>query len=405
VIADTVAAVLILVSTGYAALAGADFGGGVWDLLAGSAARGQAPRRRIDRSIAPVWESNHVWLIIALVVLWTGFPAVFAAIFTTLFVPLSVAALGIVLRGAGFAFRGEVRTLRWQAVYGGLFALASLLTPFFLGTVVGSVVTGRVRDTSGDPVSSWVNPTSLLTGVLFVAVSAYLAAVYLAVDSDRAGQPELRRYFTRRALAAGIVSAGLAAATMAVLRTTATPVFTELTRGRGLPLVVVSALAGLAVLVALRLDSVRPVRPLAALAVAAVIWGWAIAQYPDVLPPRLTIAAAAAPAATEVTELIVVGIIVVLVVPSFVMLFRLAQSGRLGQVEATPAGPLAHGDRRSRAQALSSQGRPSRLAIAVVVAIIVAEGLRRRRAVPLTGRRLRAVRPGPRRRRPPSRAV
>jgi hypothetical protein len=182
-------------------------------------------------------------------------------------------------------------------------------------------------------------------------------------------------------------------------------VFTELTRGRGLPLVVVSALAGLAVLVALRLDSVRPVRPLAALAVAAVIWGWAIAQYPDVLPPRLTIAAAAAPAATEVTELIVVGIIVVLVVPSFVMLFRLAQSGRLGQVEATPAGPLAHGDRRSRAQALSSQGRPSRLAIAVVVAIIVAEGLRRRRAVPLTGRRLRAVRPGPRRRRPPSRAV
>ena len=139
-IADTVAAVLILVSTAYAALAGADFGGGVWDLLAGSASRGQAPRRRINQSIAPVWEANHVWLVIALVVLWTGFPAAFAAIFTTLFVPLSVAALGIVLRGTGFAFRGEVRTLRWQAVYGGVFALASLLTPFFLGTVVGAVV-------------------------------------------------------------------------------------------------------------------------------------------------------------------------------------------------------------------------------------------------------------------------
>jgi cytochrome d ubiquinol oxidase subunit II len=235
VIADTVAAVLIVVSTGYAALAGADFGGGIWDLLAGSATRGQAPRRRIDQSIAPVWEANHVWLIIAVVVLWTGFPAAFAAIFTTLFVPLSMAAFGIVLRGTSFAFRGQVRTLRWQAVYGGVFvfAFASLLTPFFLGTVVGAVVTGRVLGTAGDPVSSWVNPTSLLTGVLFVAVSAYLAAVYLAVDSDHADQQELRRYFTRRALAAGVISGGLAAVTMAVLRTTAPSVFTELTKGEG----------------------------------------------------------------------------------------------------------------------------------------------------------------------------
>jgi cytochrome d ubiquinol oxidase subunit II len=120
---------------------------------------------------------------------------------------------------------------------------------------------------------------------------------------------------------------------------------------------VVSVLAGLAVLVALRLDVVRPVRPLAALAVAAVAWGWAIAQYPDVLPPRLTIAAAAAPAATEVTELIVVGIIVVLVVPSFAVLFRLAQSGRLGEAEATSARPLAAGGRRPAAG--NSGGQPA----------------------------------------------
>src|ERR1700677_3780735 len=124
-IADTVAAVIVLIITAYVALAGADFGGGVWDLLAGSAAAGARPRHRIDRSITPVWESNHVWLVIALVVVWTGFPRVFADIFTTLFVPLSVAALGIVLRGAGYAFRGEVRTVRWQAVYGRGFALAS----------------------------------------------------------------------------------------------------------------------------------------------------------------------------------------------------------------------------------------------------------------------------------------
>ncbi len=371
-IADTVAAVLVVVSTAYAVLAGADFGGGVWDLLAGSARGGAAVRRRIDKSIAPVWESNHVWLVIALVLLWTGFAAVFADIFTTLFVPLSVAALGIVLRGAGYAFRGEVRTPRWQTVYGGMFAVASLLTPFFLGTVVGSVVTGQVRGASGDPVGSWVNPTSLLTGALFVVVGAYLAAVYLAVDCDRAGESELRRYFTRRALAAGLVSGVLAGVTMAVLRTSAPEVFTELTRGRGLPLVVISVLAGVTVLVLLMIDRTRLVRPFAVLAVAAVIWGWAVAQYPYLLPPRLTIAAAAAPGATEVTELVVVGIIVVLVIPSFVLLFRLAQSGQLGQTlegGAAPRGGSAGGGR---------PGHPG-LLVAVVMALVAVRELQRMR--------------------------
>jgi len=342
-IADVVAAVLILVSTAYAALAGADFGGGIWDLLAGSARRGAAPRQRIDRSITPVWESNHVWLIIAVVVLWTGFPAAFAAIFTTLFVPLSVAGLGIVLRGTGFAFRGEVRTLRWQAVYGGVFAVASLLTPFFLGTAAGAVVTGRVRGTAGAPAASWVNPTSLLTGALFVVVSAYLAAVYLAVDSDRAGEPELRRYFTRRALAAGLASGVLAAVTMAVLRTSAPRVFTELTSGRAWPAVVVSVLAGLTVLVLLPGGRLGLARPAAALAVTAVVWGWAVAQYPYVLPPRLTIARASAPAATQATELVVVAIIIATVVPSFIVLFRLASGGRLGG-----AGAARHSDQSDR---------------------------------------------------------
>lgn len=335
-IAYVVAAVLILVVTAYAVLAGADFGGGVWDLLAGSAAAGETPRRRIDQSITPVWESNHVWLIIALVVLWTGFPAAFADIFTTLFAPLSVAALGIVLRGSGFAFRAQVRSLRWQAVTGGVFATASLLTPFFLGTVVGSVVTGQVRGTSGDPVGSWTNLTSLLTGALFVVTGAYLAAVYLAVDSERAGEHELRVYFARRAVAAGAASGVLAGITMAVLHSTARPLFMELTTGRGLALVVISVLAGVAVLALLLADVVRLVRPLAAMAVAAVICGWAISQYPYVLPPWLTLASAAAPAATLASMLIVVGIIAVLVAPSFALLFWLAAGSKLGEAEDDP---------------------------------------------------------------------
>jgi cytochrome d ubiquinol oxidase subunit II len=388
VIADTVAAVLVVVATAYAALAGADFGGGIWDLIAGSAERGAAPRRRIDESVTPVWESNHVWLIIVLVLLWTGFPIAFAAIFTTLFVPLSVAALGIVLRGSGFAFRPHARTLRWQVVTGGVFAISSLLTPFFLGTVIGSIVTGRVRGTFGDPASSWVNLTSLLTGALFVAVSAYLAAVYLAVDSERAGDPDLRRYFTRRALAAGAVSGVLAAVTMAVLQTTAKPVFTELMTGRGLPLVVISVVAGAAVLVTLALDITRVVRPLAVIAVAAVVWGWALAQYPYLLPPHLTIQNAAAPAASAVTELVVVGIIVVLVAPSFAILFRLAQRGQLGEPGETSASNVSEGDRRAGTVADSTlpdstsarqQPRHLRLLAAAVMAVVAVRQVRRLR--------------------------
>jgi cytochrome bd ubiquinol oxidase subunit II len=384
-IADTVAAVVVLVVTAYAALAGADFGGGIWDLLAGGTAAGLAPRRRIDRSITPVWESNHVWLIIAIVVLWTGFPAAFADIFTTLFVPLSVAGLGIVLRGSGFAFRAQVRSLRWQAVTGGVFAFSSLLTPFFLGTVVGAVVTGRVRGMAGDPVGSWTNLTSLLTGGLFVVAGAYLAAVYLAVDSDRDGEQALRAYFVRRAVAAAVASGVLAGITMAVLHTTAKPLFTELTTGRSLPLVVISVVAGIAVLAALLLDVTRLVRPLAVLAVGAVIWGWAIGQYPYVLPPWLTIARAAAPPATLGTELVVVGIIVILVAPSFALLFRLAQSGRLAEAEDVPPPQPAgggHVQSRSIQASLSDEPWYWRVAAGIVVAAVAIREIGRSRHRP-----------------------
>ena len=128
----------------YAILGGADFGGGLWDLLAGDAQRGRRPRQFIDDTITPVWEANHVWLIFALVIIWTGFPTAFAAVMTAAALPLWLAALGIVLRGAGFAFRKEVETLHWQRLFGATFAFSSLLTPFFMGTVIGCIVTGKV---------------------------------------------------------------------------------------------------------------------------------------------------------------------------------------------------------------------------------------------------------------------
>jgi cytochrome d ubiquinol oxidase subunit II len=192
-------------------------------------------------------------------------------------------------------------------------------------------VTGRVRGAAGDPAAAWVNPTSLLTGALFVATSGYLAAVYLATDSERAGEPGLRTYFTRRALAAAVATGLLAAITMATLHTAAARVFSILTTGRALPLVVISVLAGVAAAVLLALDKIRLIRLLAALAVTAVIWGWALAQYPLLLPPGLTIHDAAAPAGAGVAELVVVAIIVVLVGPSFALLYSLSQRGRLGE--------------------------------------------------------------------------
>src|SRR6476660_9200592 len=183
--ATAVAAVLWIGVTAYAVFGGADFGGGLWSLLAGGGERGRRPRELIDWAIGPVWEANHVWLIFVLVVLWTAFSSAFEAIFSTLFIPLSLAALGIVLRGSGFAFHKTARRARGRQLAERLFGLASLFTPFFLGTVVGAIATGRVPEgnATGDAVTSWLNVTSLVIGALFVATSAYVAAVFLTYDA------------------------------------------------------------------------------------------------------------------------------------------------------------------------------------------------------------------------------
>src|SRR6476619_3568387 len=158
------AAILFVAVLMYAIFGGADFGAGFWDLVAGGTKRGERPREIIDHSIAPVWEANHVWLIFSFVVLWTCFPEAYASITLTLFVPLSIAALGIVLRGAGFAFRKAVFHTRDRRNFGAAFALSSVLVPFCLGTVVGSIASGRVPagGRAGDPWSSWINPTSVI---------------------------------------------------------------------------------------------------------------------------------------------------------------------------------------------------------------------------------------------------
>ena len=337
--ATAVAAVLWIGVTMYAVFAGADFGAGLWSLLAGGDERGRRPRELIDWAIGPVWEANHVWLIFALVVLWTGFSSTFEAVFSTLFIPLSLAALGIILRGSGFAFHHNARRERGRVAAQLLFGLSSVLTPFFMGTVVGAVASGRVPlgNAEGDPITSWVSLLSLAIGALFVATGAYLSAVFLVSDARRAGALDLERYFATRALVAAVVTGALAALGLVALHHDARFVFEGLTHD-ALPLVVVSALCGVGVLVLLHRGARRGARPLAVGAVAAVVWGWGVAQHPYLLPQKLTIADGAAPSATLTALLVIFGVAVVVVLPSIGLLFTLAQRS---VVEETSQ-PMSH---------------------------------------------------------------
>ena len=321
-----VSLVLLIALIAYAVFGGADFGAGFWDLTAGGARRGARPRAVIERSIGPVWEANHVWLIFVFVVTWTAFPTAYASIMLTLFVPLTIAALGIVMRGASFAFRKAVVRLRYQRIFGGLFALSSVLVPFCMGAVAGGIISGQVPagGRAGDPVHSWLNPTSIVVGILAIALAAYVAAVYLVWDARSYGEHDLARYFRRRAVATGVVAAVGAAIGLLVLRAEAPTVFAGLT-SRALPLVILSVVCGVGALLLLARDAARGARLLAVLAVAAVIAGWGVAQWPYLLPGTLTVQQAVAPAGTLTALAVAVGLAVLIVVPGFILLYVLDQ--------------------------------------------------------------------------------
>ena len=329
--ADVVGGILLAGIALYAVFGGADFGGGLWDLLAGGDIRGRAPRAMIDESITPVWEANHVWLIFALVIFWTAFPDAFTAVMTTLALPLWLALGGIVLRGAGFAFRKELSRLPAQRAAGAAFAFSSLLTPFFMGTVIGAIATGAVpRDASHASLAAWTSPTALLAGFLFVAACGYLAAVFLIGEAARRGAHRMQAYFTRRAQVAAVLTGALSLATLAELHSSDPTLYHRLT-GRALPLVVAAGACGLAVLVLLTVGRPRGTRVIAAAGVAAVVWGWGVARYPVLLPGTgLTLTSASAPHATLVALIVVFGVAVVLVGPSFVLLFSLQGRRLLG---------------------------------------------------------------------------
>jgi cytochrome d ubiquinol oxidase subunit II len=312
--------------TCYVLLGGADFGAGFWDLVAGGARRGARQRDLIEESIGPVWEANHVWLIFVIVLCWSAFPEVFAAVSSTAYIPLTLVALGVIARGAAFAFRKASTELGHRRVFGAAFAASSVLTPFFLGTVAGGIASGRIPPgiAEGDLLTSWWNPTSLLAGVLAVATAAYLAAVYLCADARRVGADDLVHVFRRRAIAAAIVTGAAAIAGIFVLRADAPRLFTGLT-GTALPVVVLSSAAGTASIGVLVTNRFLIARGCAAVAVAALLWAWALAQYPMLLLPDTTVDDAAAHPAVLHAMLIVTAIGAVLLIPSLAWLFTIFQ--------------------------------------------------------------------------------
>src|SRR3954466_9290985 len=326
----TIAVVLFVAVTAYALFGGADFGAGFWDLVAGGADRGARPRKGIDHSIGPGGGAEHGLLILCFVVLWTAFSEAFASITLTLFVPLTIAALGIVIRGSSFAFRKAVFTTRDRRNFGAAFAASSVLVPYCMGAVAGAIASGRVPagGKAGDPWDSWVNATSVLGGVLAVVTVAYLAAVYLTWDARRFGDDEMVEYFRRRAIGTAVVAGAVAFAGIFVLRADARYVFDGLT-SRALPIVIISAICGTVSLVLLIRRFHHLARLFAAGAVATVVIAWGVAQWPYLLPTNLKGSAAAAPDGPLQAVLVVFVLAAVIVLPSLGLLYVLDQKGLL----------------------------------------------------------------------------
>jgi cytochrome d ubiquinol oxidase subunit II len=337
--ADGVAVVFMVGVTLYAWTGLADFGAGFWDLIAGGRQRGGRPRALIDSAIGTVWEANHVWLVFCIVTCWTAFGVAFASIMTTLFIPLTLAALGIVLRGSSFAFRKNAERARQRHVAGWTFGLGSLVTPFFLGATVGALLAGRVPEgnAAGDRLTSWANPTAVLVGLLAMALGAFLAAVYLIVEAHHRGQRDLHDYFRIRALAAGTVALLVGIGALLALRADERRMFDRVT-GRGLALLIVASVALLATLLLAGRRVQRGLRVGGALAVGALVWTWGVSQYPYLLPFDLTIDDGAGASVTMRWILLWFLVALVTAVPALMLLYVLEQRGEIAD-EGPGPGP------------------------------------------------------------------
>jgi NADH dehydrogenase len=331
--AIAVACILWFAVIMYAIFGGADYGAGFWDLSAGGSRRGDRPRGLIDHAMAPVWEANNVWLIFAAIVCWTAFSEAFGSIMRTLFIPIILAGLGIVVRGAGFAFRKAAQRAGRKRVLTAAFGISSVITPFMLGATLGGIASGRVPpgNTQGSLWSSWLNSTSITVGIFGVLISAFIAATFLIADANRCYDDVMESYFRIRAFVIGFIAGIVALVGLFVLRSDSPYLYRGLTH-EGLPFVIASAVFGLAALGGLwRLSGGKRVRALAVATVVSVLVAWGVAQYPYILPTTLTIDQAAAPNSVLTWLLITFILFAATVIPTLLLLWRLDQSSRLDE--------------------------------------------------------------------------
>ena len=330
-LADVLAGILALTLNAYVLFGGADFGGGVWDLLA-SGPRKDRQRAVIAHAIGPIWEANHVWLILAIVLAFTCFPPVFARLGTVLHIPLTLMLVGIVLRGSAFVFRSYGAGRHASPRPGGrVFAIASLLTPMLLGVALGAVASGRIGEVmprEGSPytftelfVAPWLSPFTIGVGLMTVALFAFLAATYLTLET---GDAALRDDFRARALGAAAAVFVAAFTTLAVARDGAPHIGASLTgAGWAIPLQLATGAAALLAIWALWTRRFRAARYAAGAQVSLILWGWALAQYPYLVPHAMRIRDVAAPAVTLELVLVALAGGAVILVPSLVYLFRI----------------------------------------------------------------------------------
>ncbi len=330
-LANLLAFLLAAALNAYVLFGGADFGGGVWDLLA-TGPRRRRQREVIGHAIGPIWEANHVWLILAIVLTFTCFPPVFARLGIVLHIPLTLMLVGVVLRGSAFTFRSyddehDAVQLRW----GRIFSSASVVTPLLLGICMGAVASGRVGTVMEGGfaerfVDPWWNPFAVSVGVLTLALFAFLAAVFLTMESH---DTDLTEDFRRKALGAG-VAVFLAAGLVLVLSLGgAAPLVTEGLLGSiwAIPLHLATGASAVAVLAALYYRRYRLARAAVAVQVSLIFWGWALAQYPYLLPPGFTVEESAAPRATLRLVAITLFVGALVLLPSLVYLFKVFKSG------------------------------------------------------------------------------
>jgi cytochrome d ubiquinol oxidase subunit II len=332
--ADLLGAAILAALVLYALLGGADFGGGIWDLLAAGPRRAEQ-RALVERAIGPIWEANHVWLVLVIVVLFTGFPAAFAAVSIGLFGPLLLLLVGIVLRGAAFTFRAYDRPDdRVQARWGLVFSSSSVLAPVVLGVVVGALASGRLRD--GAPPLAWLAPFPLAVGLFAAALFAYLAAVYLAVEAEG----PLRDDFRSRAVVAGGAVFACAVLAAALSWREAPLVFAGLTRRSwSLALHLATGAAALLAFAMLSTRRVRAARAAAAVQVALIVTGWGASQYPYLVVPDVTLPGASAPRATQVALLWALAGGALVLFPMLALLFRVFKGERpFSVIDRSPPG-------------------------------------------------------------------